>query len=275
VLLANVREFRVELWDSRLERWVTPGHDMVRSYAGALVAGDYHIRRNAQQYDDGSTPKITYGPLQVPPALPGTPHVFDTWHPQVVRDVDSDGVNEIQEHQAPFYPLKYYPPDQDGTTVAAGTQVGPSSIYMPDPASEYDPVSGRTDANQGFWEPDQPYSKGHVVFADKDLTPGWDADADGVFDWLLDANAIPKQSVHIAYRCLGSVSGGLSGTSSLSIVPPWQSPGLRFTDNDLIWEGFNNFQPLKSVRLTIRFIEPNSEQPKQLTLIMPMTDDAR
>ena len=144
------------------------------------------------------------------------------------------------------------------------------------PASEYDPVSGRTNANQGFWVPDQTYNVGDVVFADNNLTPGWDAPPfDGVFDWLLDSTAIPRQSLHIAYRCVATSTGATSGTSSVATLPAWQSPGLRFTDNDLIWEGFNNFQPLKSVRLTIRFIEPNSEQPKQLTLIMPMTDDAR
>ena len=149
---------------------------------------------------------------------------------------------------------------------------------MPDPASEYDPVSGRTNANQGFWVEGQTYNVGDVVFAVEDnLTPGWDGDTNGVFDWLdpEDGAAVPRQSLHIAYRCMATTTGGTSGTSLATGVPAWQSPGLRFQDNELYWEGFNNFQPLKSVRLTIRFIEPNSEQPKQLTLIMPMTDDAR
>ena len=276
VLLANVREFRVELWDSRLERWVTPGHDMVRSYAGELVAGDYHISRNGQQYDDGGTAKITYGPLQVSPTLLGTPHVFDTWHPQVVRDFDIDSLDEIQEHQAPFYPLKYYPPRQ------SDSPPGPSSDFMQDPASEYDPVANRLNANRGYWNPDTTYSVGDIVFARKKTTiPGWNDNAaapNSAFEWLADADAIPRQSLHIAYRCVGTLSGppttsGLSGSPVQ--IPSWQSPGLRFSDNELFWEGFNNFQPLKSVRLTIRFIEPNSEQPKQLTLIMPMTDDMR
>jgi hypothetical protein len=278
VLMANVREFRVELWDSRLERWVVPGHQMTRLYNDAgtprAVAGDYHISRSSQF--DSVSGRFTYGPLQLPlpSAVTATPHVFDTWHPQISRDFNNNMTNDIAEHQAPYYPLKYYPPRQDASPP------GPSRLGMPDPSTEFDPVSLRTDANRGYWNPATEYRIGDVVFARKKTTvPGWNENAalpNNTFEWGADADAIPTQSLHIAYRCVGTTTGASSGISqSAPTVPPWQSPGLRFNDNELFWEGFSNFSPLRSVRLTIRFLEPTSETLKQLTLIMPLTDDER
>ena len=278
VLMSNVREFKIELWDSRLERWVVPGHSSVRKYFSGgnvyPVAGDYHISRNAQ-FDNVVSNSITYGPLQVPGVLAGVPHVFDTWHPQILRDANLNGLSEIGETQGPYMPLRYYPPRQ------SDSPPGPTSPAAGDPAAEFDPISGRTNANRGYWLQGTPgYQIGDVVFANN-LTPGWDAPQvapplppDGIFNWNSDSTEIPQQSVHIAYRCVGTTNGTTSGTSG-TIVPPWQSPGLRFQDGDLLWEGFQNYQPLKSIRLTISFIEPNSETPKQLTLVLPLTDEAQ
>jgi hypothetical protein len=280
VLLANVREFRVELWDSRLERWVVPGHQIVKN-AGTpqAIAGDYHITRCWQRYSSTDLPNpdtISYGPLQIP-ASTVTPHVFDTWHPQIIRNINGNGVNELAERQAPYFPLKFYPPDQDGSTTRSGEiQVGPSSFRNPDPRAEFDPTATlpRSDVNQGYWRPSTTYQPGDVVFADRDLTPGWDANSDGVFDWSVDSAAIPKESLHYAYRCVGVVDTNFPPNSGTT-VPGWQSPGLRFVDGNLLWEGFSNISPLKAVRLTIRFIEPTSETLKQLTLVMPITDEER
>ena len=292
VLMSNVREFKIELWDSRLERWVVPGHSSVREYLSGVnvypVSGDYNVLRNMQRVGDSRL--FTYGPLQVG-LLTAEPHVFDTWHPQIVRDANSNSLEDLFEMQAPYMPLKYYPPCQDGSATRSGSmQIGPSpsNVWFPNIRSEYDPVAGRTDVNQGYWEQNTEYHFGDVVFADNNLVPGWDAPQlqppplpplppDGIFNWNLDAPAIPQQSVHIAYRCVGTTNGSNPGvgTSSNSVLPPWQSPGLTFLDNDLLWEGFQNYQPLKSVRLTISFIEPNSETPKQLTLVLPLTDAAQ
>jgi type II secretory pathway pseudopilin PulG len=302
VLQTGVQEFRIELWDDRLEKYVVPGHSVSKtlvSGTAVVIAGDYHLSRNAQF--DGISGRITYGPLQVTSSNSGVPHVFDTWHPNVAaagfaarRDFDGDGdPTDISEQHAPYYPLKYYPPQQQEllpvasrTSVRSGTiQLGPSSPVMPVPTQEFDPISGRSNANQGVWEPGATYFVGDVVFARESLAPtvrGWDSDGNGRFEWLEDRaftpTVVPKQSVHWAYRCVGTVSGNPSGTSNSLTVPRWGSPGLRFPDtddtltNELIWEGFVNYQPLKSIRLTIRFIDESSQQPKQLSLIMPMAD---
>ena len=285
VLMANVREFKIELWDSRLERWVVPGHSSIRGYenGGTVypVAGDYHILRNAQL--DAVSGQFTYGPLQIPTVFATTPHVFDTWHPRIARDFNGNTVNDIAEHQAPYYPLRYYPPRQsDAPPGPTSTPPLPADAALVDPATEYDPhaIIPRIGTNKGYWNQGTPYDVDDVVFAN-DLTLGWDtAPADGIFDWISDSADIPQQSVHIAYRCVGTTNGtntspGICNGTSGNTVPPWQSPGLTFLDNDLLWQGFQNYQPLKSIRLTISFIEPNSETPKQLTLVLPMTDDAQ
>lgn len=287
VLMSNVREFKIELWDSRLERWVVPGHATVRPFIDATgnvqtVAGDYHIARN-MQFGAGA---YTYGPLQVPGVLAGVPHVFDTWHPQILRDANGNTLNDISERQAPYTPLKYYPPRQNEVLP---TPPGPSSPNMPAASTEFDPYapidplypgSGpRVGTNRGYWTPGTAYYKNDVVFAVRPgVSSGWDFDNDTVFDWANDQDGIPAQSVHVAYRCVSGINGVQPpgtplGTSGVN-PPSWQSPGLRFLDNELLWEGFQNYEPLKSVRLTISFIEPNSETPKQLTLILPMTDES-
>jgi len=279
VLMSNVREFKIELWDSRLERWVVPGHTSVRRYSSGgnvyPVAGDYHLFRNAQLDPDSGL--FTYGPLEIPSVNSGIPHVFDTWHPQIARDFDGDGllVEDIAERQAPYYPLKYYPPRQ------SDSPPGPTSGTIPlvNPATEFDPVAQRVNANRGFWDLNTAYQVGDVVFARKKTTvPGWNDNAavpNNKFEWIADKDAIPAQSIHVAYRCVGTTNGSSNGTSNSTNLPAFQSPGLRFQDGDLLWEGFQNYQPLKSVRLTISFIEPNSETPKQLTLVLPLTDAAQ
>ncbi len=298
IVQTGVQEFRIEIWDDRIERYVVPGHNMTRTVisggAPVVIAGNYHLSRNAQ-FDSGSG-RIAYGPLQINSGLAGIPHVFDSWHPlaaefpSINRDFDGDGPTEIADQHAPYYPLKYYPPRQTGSTIVTPsgtvTQFGPSSPSpaMPNPESEYDVVTGLLDKNKGIWQPGTEYSVGDVVFALRQVpfttVGGWDTDNDGVFEWGDDVNSssipqnqrtFPDQSVHIAYRCMALVGGGTPPNSGPG-VPGWQSPGLRFVDNGVIWEGFVNYQPLKSVRLTIRFLDESSQQPKQLTLIMPMSD---
>ena len=160
--MSNVREFKIELWDSRLERWVVPGHTSFRGYTDGggnfySVAGDYHISRNAQ-FDNVIPNSITYGPLQVPGVLAGVPHVFDTWHPQITRNVNGNALNDLSETQAPYLPLRYYPPRQ------SDSPPGPSSPAMPPLLSEYDPaaVIPRVGTNKGYWTPNTEIGRAHV-----------------------------------------------------------------------------------------------------------------
>lgn len=258
LLLANVHGFKIEIWDERLGDFVIPGHGTTTSGTD----GDYHIRRNL--HADTTTGVFGYGPLgpySTTEALPvkQQPHVFDTWHPAVGSispvDFDGDGTsNEISEVQAPYVPYVFYPPRQDDSVP------GPSSPLMPATPA----------ANRSYWTPSTSYSVGDVVFEDQDpTTAGWDADGDGVFEWDQDALEIPNQAFQIAYRCL------VAGTSGLAANPPGfgDTPGVRVSDNGVIWESFDNRRPLSAIRITVRFINQKSDEPRQTTLIIPLTDD--
>lgn len=262
LLLANVHQFKIEIWDERYGDFVVPGHGT--STTG--TDGDYHIRRNlnADTVDNvyGYGPLGPYSPSAALPVL-RQPHVFDTWHPAVgsVTAVDFDGdgnTNEISEVMAPYMPYLHYPPRQ------GDSPPGPSSNTMPDPPM----------LNKGYWAANTMYDVNDVVFASNAFGSttilGWDADADGVFEWDEDSTAIPNQAFQIAYRCVAVTGSANSGASAPTFT---ETPGRRISDNEVIWEAIDNRRPLKSIRITIRFINQKSDLPKQMTLVIPMTDD--
>ncbi|MEZ6034831.1 MAG: hypothetical protein R3C17_17190 [Planctomycetaceae bacterium] len=65
------------------------------------------------------------------------------------------------------------------------------------------------------------------------------------------------------------VTPGISGTSS----PLWPTaPGRRVTDGTAVWESFDNRRPLQSIRLTFRFHDKTSDNMRQLSLVVPLTE---
>ena len=251
LLLTNVHEMKVELWDSRLQRFVFPGHLWTNPATGNT--GDFHVTRCLN---------VNSGPLgsTAPVAMKG--HTFDTWHRDVALDFDGIGGVSDAERSAPYIPCAFYPPRMP---------LGPSPAMMADPSVE-------TPQNRGFWRENRSYSLGHVVFAKLapwapsggwvgPTYPGWDIDNDGMFEWNDDANGIPQPAFQLAYRCI------FAGTTSGS--PPQQWPtaaGRRVTDGTVVWEAIDNRRPLESVRVQFRFYDKTSDTLKQLSLVIPLTD---
>jgi hypothetical protein len=67
--------------------------------------------------------------------------------------------------------------------------------------------------------------------------------------------------------------------------PNWQArPGALITDNNFVggppppgivsavWQAVPNLRPLKSVRITVRFVDPSSKQMRQSTIIHSLVD---
>lgn len=246
LLLTNVHEMKVEIWDHRLQRFVTPGHLWTNPATGQT--GDFHLSRCLN---------LNSGPLgsAVPLAMKG--HTFDTWHPGVSLDFDGGGTVTDPERSPPYIPYAYYPPRQ------TDTPPGPSPPTMANPSTE-------TPQNRGYWRENQAYAMGDVVFAKLDPSTayaGWDYDNDLVFDWKKDANGIPQQAFHIAYRCI------FAGTTNITTPPSWPTaPGRRVTDGTVVWEAIDNRRPLESVRVQFRFYDKTSDTLKQLSLVIPLTD---
>ena len=295
LLLANVHEFKVEIWDQRKGRFVIPGYGALTD-ADAEV-GDFHIRRNLQANTGLNV--FTYGPLA--PYAPNAaveadrqPHVFDTWHPApglpipagggfthsgIYVDSDRDGIPNAVEFEPPYIGYVYYPPRKNDSPP------GPCSTFMPAPAN--DPLY------QGYWEPGRGYNAGDIVFAVPSQYVangilGWDADADGRFEWSAQPGGdqdptfliggapnvgFPDQAFQVAYRC---IRAGDSGPLPVN----WPStPGKRITETvapgttPAVWESFDNRRPLESMRLIIRFMNQTSGQPRQVTLLIPLKDN--
>lgn len=100
LLLANVHEFRVEIYDERMGQFTYPGHfQTLPGLDGILgnaddIAGDYHLARNLNS---------GYGPLRGT----GTNRVFDTWFPY---DPHTTPITIGSSALPPYRAMSYYPP---------------------------------------------------------------------------------------------------------------------------------------------------------------------
>ena len=290
LLLANVHEFRVEIWDDRLQRFVVPAHNyrtQVQDSGGSTVVihGDYNSSRRINR---------NYGPsLPVNAASRGRNHVFDTWTPNglstlPIRTFDFDGNLTVSQNEAspPFIPYRYYPPRQDDTPPGPSAygntppplQTIPPVPGAPDPQTEVDRETGVA-ANKGYWVSGNNYIVGDVVFAVPAAfvtagVVGWDADGDGVFEWDQDQvpfGNFPGQGFQMAYRC---VQDGDAGPTA----PSWPSvAGQQFSDTAVTgaatWVSVDNRRPLRSIRLTVQFYDQITEKLRQLSLVLPLTTD--
>ena len=73
----------------------------------------------------------------------------------------------------------------------------------------------------------------------------------------------------MAYKCV--LPPGIVGTSSaVGDGPTASAMGQRISDNDVLWESFDNRVPLTTIRMTLRYINETTGDPRQLTLVMPV-----
>jgi hypothetical protein len=189
----------------------------------------------------------------------------------------------MNKDQPPYIAYDFYPPRQNDIGLidpeTPPLQPGPSSPRAPRSLSP----SGRI---ASYWldsttspPTTSSYAVGDVVFARNAVTAnydGWDADGNGFFEWTADRDAaqalvppvpLPSQGFQIAYRCVVAGNAGVT-------APVWpDTPGRQVLDGTVVWEAFDNRRPLQSVRMTIRFKDQPSGQIRQLTMLLPLTDD--
>ena len=156
LLLSNVHEFRVEVWDERLQDFAPIGHSIPSPVSG--VAGDFGATRQLNP---------TYGPQVVAGTV--APNVFDTWHPLYDRNVNAF-VGDAPD-RPPFRPLTV-----DPTGVSGPTYANPSGAPT-------------------WWTPNTNYAVGDVVFPQREdlngngvLDPGEDGANGFPIDGLLQEN---------------------------------------------------------------------------------------
>jgi len=255
LLLTNVHEMKVEVWDTRLQRFVFPGH--LWRNPGTNETGDFHASRCLN---------VNYGPLGSTSPVSAKGHVFDTWHPFAGADSDASGppftANELN---APYRPYLYYPPRQ------SDSPPGPSS-------------NGTLDSTRTYWQPgNNAYIPGNprvlmdgsIVFA----PVTFDGDMPNeIFEWPPGPGTdnVPPQAFDIAYVCIAANDLNSDGvfSSGGSINFP-TSPGRITTDFELTWQSFDNRRPLESIRVQFRFYDKTSDTLRQMSLVIPMTDIAK
>lgn len=283
LLLPNVHEFRVEIWDNRAQQYVVPGYGTV-SGANTEIVGDYHIRRCLQADVAGNRfpigPLAPYTPSNTSPRL--QPHIFDTWHPDLANNTifDFDGdpaVDQLYEVSPPYLPYKLTPPLQP---------TGPTPTLITDPVdSESVRIRAFTSnnvtdipvTNRGYMEFSTTSAPVTYAINDAVFVPWYLAESDlvangGNGNGLFDYNEMSEPHFHIAYRCVVGGNPGLQ-PSPLDTINWPKTPGLRITFGGTQWEAFDNRQPLKSMRVKIRFQDPSTELLRQVTLNLPITVD--
>ena len=144
LLLSNVHEFRVEVWDERLQDFAPIGH----SLGVGPIAGNFGATRQLNP---------TYGPL----VSAGTvaPNVFDTWHPLFNRNVNA--VLGDAPDRPPFRPVTVDPTGVSGPTYTntngAPIWWTPNTVYQPGDVV----FPRREDLNgNGFLDPGEDGSNG-------------------------------------------------------------------------------------------------------------------
>lgn len=247
LLLANVHEMRIEVFDDRLGRYVPMSHSY--SVPGG-EAGDYHISRRVN---------ASAGPVH----SSVTPAVFDTWHPRFNRDLDLSSTVEDTERHPPYKAYTVYPP---------AAPDGPSPAGMPAPV----PDSINSSTNLDFWQPGVEYAVGDVTFASF-------ANINGIngFEWFSDgAGVVPDgvapEGFDLIFECVAiddpdSNNLGFTGGTE----PTWShTPGRLVTDNQVTWLVRDNRRPLKSIRIQLRFMNQQSGRMRQLTLDLSLQDES-
>lgn len=268
LLLSNVHEFRVEVWDDRLASFVGIGH--------STGNGDFHTLRRLN---------ASYGPLG------GVNNVFDTWHPLFDRNFDGNPSND----PPPFRPLNYYPiglPGPNAPVWATNTN------YSTEDTNGNGRLDGGEDSNgNGVLDADVifPNPLGEDVNGNNVLDMGEDLNGNGVLDFKEPFRPFGQSLV---YRCLKS--GTSSG--SLRYEPSWTATPGRIMrgnpadvdangDGDVVdpgdmdwnlngvqdpaepdWICEYNVRPLRAIRITVRYQHPTSQQMKQVTLVHSLRD---
>ncbi len=164
LLLSNVHEFRVEVWDQRLNDFAPIGHSRTLPGLDGIpgtpddIPGDFHVARRLNPY---------FGPLLASYSTPPVfgPNIFDTWHPNF--DQNTNGVLGDIPDRPPYRPLSWDPTGVSGE--------------VPNSAS----------GNPVFWTPNQAYIVGDVVFPRTE-----DRNGNGILDAGEDGlNGFPSNGV--------------------------------------------------------------------------------
>lgn len=268
LLLTNVHEFRIDVWDQRLGAFVAPGHSLTNA---AGEAGDYNaVRRLGVPGSDNRPTTSFYAPIG------GTGAVVDTWHPNYDFDngdgnfYDTANADGTGPDNPPFRPMTW---DPIGVCAPVPVNSGPSAIWDYTGGTTYVPGDVVFPPTEDFnvSDPTNTNNLNGILDAGEDgsLPAGLTVNNPGQLD---TSGTVAGHGRVYYYVCLqqGVDSGGSAVPST--IQPSWGStPGqLIRTSDGYIWQVQSNLRPLSAIRITVRFLHRRSGKMRQMTLIHPL-----
>jgi hypothetical protein len=266
LLLANVHAFDVKVWDDKLGQFVDVGHSLPA--VGGLI-GDYH-RSNRLN--------VLYGPDAAATPTSSNNRVFDTWYPFRHRDAngngtfdpiepstdpDGDGIIDMADLPATATTNDRQTLDvnADGT-IFVEDRNGDSAIdagecFPPYRPLQQIPVNAVANGSRVDYERYVPvpagaatrYSVGDHVFPP--INYGGTQWGDPFYYVCVNWNDVNGD---------GSVQRGPG-------VPTWpRIAGLNSPDGELTWQAVDNRKPLRAIQITLRFLDPSTQQMRTLTI---------
>ncbi len=297
ILMTNVHAFDIKVWDAALGVWADLGH--------ANFNGDWHLRqtynpnapngtftlydtstaevfpnasalRGMYRYgsltpgvgpdgqpgiagfdDDGDGPMDNATEIGWPGSDDPFNRVFDTWHPQFNFNTENDFLD---------------PPANTSPTPLAELALDDPPPFRPlwtDRANFEFPIAngGSGGLRPVVWEPSQQYDFPSSVTLPSRVFPVPRQRAAGEF--YAGHQSLFYQVVAVSDLGLGAAADYFTGPTE----PAWPArAGEEVQDGEIRWRAFNNTIGLQAIQITVRFLDPTSQQMRQVTIIHPFVE---
>lgn len=288
LVLSHVHAFDVKVWDEALGEFVDIGH--ARADASNNPIGDFHLSRRLN---------TVYGPRTTADINAGIGlhnRVFDTWYPFRTEDVNGSGslsLNDDTNNNGIQDPGET---DSDGDGVwdrsediSGGTAGALDHIQLLDFNADGVITSvdhngdGVVDAGENF-PPYRPLvaqprradvSSGYVPYErwiPSSASPNRYTVGSRVFPSVYtDRTQFGDPFYYICVSNDANQDGTFDGQGS--VEPLWpRIEGMVVTDGDLHWQAVDNRKRLRAIQITLRFLDPTTQQLRTLTIQHSLVD---
>ncbi len=141
--------------------------------------------------------------------------------------------------------------------------------------ASYGPFSGGGNLVFDTWHPKIDFNGDGTpemppYFPQKKLSPLWkNTQAYNVGDIVLPTTFALQNYAPLYFVCISSTGAGTSSASE----PVWPTVERQSVgDSNLIWQAVDNRKPLRAIKLEIRFVDPSTQQMRQLTIIHSLVE---
>ncbi|MGE4000407.1 MAG: type II secretion system protein J [Planctomycetaceae bacterium] len=294
ILMTNVHAFDVKVWDAALNNgngdWADLGHANTSGdwhsgqvYNPLVIPGTFAIyAQNPDyppprplaplRYQSAMRAMYRYGSLSPTIAATGAVNrVFDTWHPQFNFDAANDRfATEAQAREdalddpPPFRPQWIDRPNFDLESLNVGD---PTLVRSAPGTFNYR-------ARPVVWTANTEYNFPFPRDGSNSYDPG-----------LAPCRVIPQPRLRIVdqyypghhsmfYQVVEVQDLNNNGTfTSGPTEPAWPAvAGEEVQDEEIRWRAINNTIGLQAMQITVRFLDPTSQQMRQVTIIHPFTE---